>query len=85
MKTKFLLAFLAVALATSFAAAAADVPAKVDAASAEQPTKTEPAKMKVRPHSHVEAKGGIVPAVSSETKEQPKRPLHDHLKFHKQM
>ncbi len=86
MKTNLLLAALAVALTTSFAAVAADEPAKAAVvAPTEQPAKAEPAKPKVKPHSHLEAKGyGPMPEVPA-TKEQPKRPPHDHLKFHKQM
>jgi len=89
MKTKFLIAALTVALTTSFAAFAADAPAKVEpvkdvaAAPADQTAKAEPAKKKVKPHSHVEAKGGMAPAEVAEAKEQPKKPLHDHQKFHK--
>lgn len=86
MKTKFLLAAVTVALTTSFAVVAADAPAKdAVAAPAEQPAKSDPAKAqpakkKVKPHSHVEAKGGMVMSQPTEAKEQPKRPPHDHLK-----
>jgi len=85
MKAKLLLAALTTALTTSLAAVAADTPAKdvaaKDAAApAEKTTKAEPAKKKMKPHSHVEAKGGMVMDQPTETKEQPKRPPHDHLK-----
>lgn len=93
MNTKFLLAALTAGLTISFAAVAdvsdKDAPATSKAAAAEQTAKTEPGKKKVKPHSHVEAKGGMVPAASSEANAQPnaqpKKPLHDHQKFHKQM
>ncbi|MBI5920690.1 MAG: hypothetical protein HY847_03465 [Betaproteobacteria bacterium] len=86
MKTKFLLAALTVALTTSLAVIAADEPVKeAVVAPTEQPAKAEPAKPKVKPHSHLEAKGYGPMAVSTEAKEQPKRPPHDHLKFHKHM
>lgn len=86
MKTKFLLAALMIAT-TSFIALAADepVPAKDATAQPEQSVKAEPAKQKVKPHSHVEAKGYGPMAASTGAQEQPKRPPHDHLKFHKQM
>jgi len=89
MKTKFLIAAMTVALTTSFAAVASDAPVKdvpvKDAASSPAPptastAKAEPAKKKVKPHSHVEAKGGMVMSQPTEAKEQPKRPPHDHLK-----
>lgn len=85
MKTKFLFAALTVALATSFTAVAADAPAKDTAVATEQPAKSEPAKAepakkKMKPHSHVEAKGGMVMDQPTEAKAQPKRPPHDHLK-----
>lgn len=81
MKTKFLLAALTVVTA-SFTALAADEPApeKGAAAQAEQSVKAEPAKQKMKPHSHVEAKGGMVMDQPTEAKAQPKRPPHDHLK-----
>ncbi len=85
MKVKLLLVALTAALTTSFAAVAADPPAKDAAASTEQAVKAEPAKKKVKPHSHVEAKGGPAPAEVTEAKAPPKRPPHDHLKEHKQM
>lgn len=90
MKTKFLIAALTAALSASFAAVAADVPAKdapanAVAASTAQPAKTEPAKKKVKPHSHVEAKGGTVTARPTEAMDPPAKPLHDHQKMHKQM
>jgi hypothetical protein len=47
--------------------------------------KAEPAKQKVKPHSHLEAKGYGPMAASTPAAEQPKRPPHDHLKFHKHM
>jgi len=86
MKTKFLLAALTVVTA-SFTALAADepTPGKGAVAQAVQSVKAEPAKQKVKPHSHLEAKGYGPMAVSTEAKEQPKRPPHDHLKFHKHM
>ncbi|MDD5174966.1 MAG: hypothetical protein PHQ05_00900 [Sterolibacterium sp.] len=81
MNTKFLLAAMAVALTTSFAAIAADEPAKeAVAAPTDQSAKAEPAKKKMKPHSHVEAKGGMVMDQPTEAKGQPKRPPHDHLK-----
>ena len=85
MKTKLFLAALTTALTTSFAALAADAPtkdpaAKDAAAPAEQTTKPEPMKKKMKPHSHVEAKGGMVMDQPTDAKEQPKRPPHDHLK-----
>lgn len=81
MRTKYLLAALTVALTASFAAVAADAPAKDAAATpTEQPVKAEPAKKKVKPHSHMEAKGHVGMAQPTEAKEQPKRPPHDHLK-----
>jgi len=89
MKTKFLIAALTVAMTTSFAAVAADAPAKdvpvkdAAAAPAAPTAKAEPAKKKVKPHSHVEAKGGMVMEKPAEAKEQPGKPLHDHQKFHK--
>lgn len=92
MKTKFLIAAMTAALTTSFAAAAADAPAKgepvkdVAAMPAAPTAKAEPARRNVKPHSHVEAKGGmVVMAQPTEAKEQPGKPLHDHRKFHKQM
>jgi len=90
MKTKFLLAALTVALTTSLAVVAADTPAKDPAAPTEPPAKAgpakaEPVKRKVKPHSHVEAKGGTVTSQTAEAKEQPGKPLHDHQKVHKQM
>lgn len=86
MKTKFLLAALTVVTA-SFAVLAADepVPTKDAATQAEQSVKAEPAKQKVKPHSHLEAKGYGPMAASTGAQEQPKRPPHDHLKFHKHM
>ena len=86
MKTKFLFAALTV-VTTSFAVLAADepVPAKDAITQAEQSVKAEPAKQKVKPHSHLEAKGYGPMAASTGAQEQPKRPPHDHLKFHKQM
>ena len=86
MKTKLLLAALTIVTA-SFTAFAADepAPAKDAAAQTEQPIKAEPAKPKVKPHSHLEAKGYGPMAPSTGATEQPKRPPHDHLKFHKQM
>jgi hypothetical protein len=86
MKTKFLIAAMTVALTTSFAAVAADAPAKGESikdAVAAPAAKAEPAKKKVKPHSHVEAKGGMVMEKPAEAKEQPGKPLHDHQKFHK--
>lgn len=85
MKTKFLFVALMAALATSFTAVAADAPAKDAAAATEQPAKaelakSETAKKKVKPHSHVEAKGHMVMDQPADAKEQPKRPPHDHLK-----
>ena len=85
MKAKLFLAALTIALTTSFTAVAADTPAKdasaKDAAApVEKTTKAEPAKKKMKPHSHVEAKGGMVMDQPTEAKEQPKRPPHDHLK-----
>jgi len=85
MNTKLLLAALTAALATSFAAIAADLPTKDAAAPTEQAAKAEPAKKKLKPHSHVEAKGGPAPAEMAEAKLQPKRPPHDHLRDHKHM
>ena len=89
MKTKFLLAALTVALTTSFAAVATDAPAKGEpakdgaAASVAPTAKTEALKRKVKPHSHVEAKGGMVMEKPAEAKEPTGKPLHDHQKFHK--
>jgi len=80
MKAKFLLAALIATLTTSFAVIAADPPAKETAAPAEKPAKAEPAKKKMKRHSHVEAKGSPAPAEAGEMKDQPKRPPHDHLK-----
>ena len=87
MKTKFLLAALSVALTTSLAAVAADepAPAKDATAQAAQPVKAEPTKPKVKPHSHLEAKGYGPMTTSTESKEPPAKPLHDHNKVHKQM
>jgi len=85
MNVKLLLVALAAALTTPFVAIAADPPAKDATASDPQTAKTEPAKKKVKPHSHVEAKGGPAPAEVAEAKAQPKRPPHDHLKDHKHM
>ena len=90
MKIMFPFVALTVVLTTSLVAVAADVPAKDTAPAAasaptEQVAKAEPAKKKVKPHSHVEAKGGTVSAQSTEAKEPAGKPLHDHLKIHKQM
>jgi len=91
MKTKFLIAALTAALTTSFAVVAADAPAKdepvkdVAAAPAAPTAKAEPAKKKVKPHSHVEAKGGMVMSQPTEAEAPPGKPLHDHQKVHKQM
>jgi len=90
MNTKLLLAALTVALTTSFAVVAADAPSKDTATQTEQPAKAEPAKAqpakkKVKPHSHVEAKGGPVMPQPTEATDPPAKPLHDHKKVHKQM
>ena len=86
MKTKLFAAALAAALFASLSAVAADTPAKEDATAPDgQTAKADPVKKKVKPHSHVEAKGGVAPAEVVEAKEPPAKPLHDHQKVHKQM
>lgn len=89
MKPQLLLAALTVALTTSYVAIAAapdkDTPATAKAVPAEQTAKAEPAKKKIKPHSHVEAKGGVVIEQPTEAKSPLAKPLHDHQKVHKQM
>ncbi|MFA6314517.1 MAG: hypothetical protein WCV99_12695 [Sterolibacterium sp.] len=91
MKTTLLLATLMVALTTSFAAVAADTPAKDPAVSTSEqpakaePAKTQPAKKNVKPHSHAEAKGNTGMPQPTEATGPAAKPLHDHQKFHKQM
>jgi len=81
MNAKLLVAALIVALTTSFAAVAADPPAKeTTIAPTEQPAKAEPAKYRLKRHIHMEERGGAAPTTVAEAKDQPKRPPHDHLK-----
>lgn len=72
---------LAAALGISFSALAADEMAKDKAA--EPVAKEKPAKKKVKPHSHAEAKGTPAPEKAEPTGET-KKPAHDHMKEHKQ-
>ncbi len=91
MKHTVILAGLFAALATSFAVAAAeDMHQGMDmsqdqAMPAEKPVKLEQSvKPRVKPHNHYEAnKQGIAPG-AVEPVSTPAKPLHDHLKVHKQ-
>ena len=81
MKAKLFIAALIATITTSFAAVAADPPAKdTTVAPVEQPAKAAPAKKKVKKHSHVEAKGGPAPTEATGSNDQPARPPHDHMK-----
>lgn len=80
MKTRLLIAAFIAALSASFAAVAADAPA-MDAAAEKAPV----AKKKVKPHSHAEANKQGAPAPDKAMAPgEAKKPLHDHLKEHKQ-
>jgi hypothetical protein len=83
MKAKLLLTALAAFLTASFAAVAADE-AKDSTAPLEKAVKTEKAKKKVKPHSHMQEKNGPVSAEPSTAEGEPQKPLHEHGKMHKQ-
>lgn len=79
MKSRLLIAGFVTALATSFAALAADAPAADTAAKPAAPAK------KVKPHYHPEANKQAPPAPEKPaTAEEVKKPLHEHMKEHKQ-
>ncbi len=84
MKTQLFLAALIAALTTSFAAVAADAPAQDGATPTEKAVKAEKPKKKAKRHSHVQEKGLAAPAEQPDATAEPKKPLHDHMKEHKQ-
>lgn len=85
MKAKLLTAVLAAALTASFAAVAADEATKDGTpVAAGKAVKSEKAKKKVKPHSHVQEKNGPAPAEPSTAEGEAQKPLHEHAKFHKQ-
>lgn len=81
MKLHYFTATL-IAAALAAPAFAQDKPAPaVEKAQAKQVQK----KAKVKPHSHLEDRQGIVAVQPDADKAQPsKKPLHNHAKFHKQ-
>lgn len=80
MKSKLIFAAGLVSLAAVLVPAA-------NAAQDAGPAQAGGSQVQVRPHSHVQEKVGIAPPAQSKAvrKVQPKKPLHDHGKFHKQL
>ena len=92
MKSKPLFATFVLAFTASFAAAAAEDMGKGMGADKEivmpadkMETAAQPVEKKVKPHNHYEVnKQGVAPTEKSETIGAAKKPLHDHMKVHKQ-
>lgn len=73
---------LLAAAAAMFSLSSAVAPAAEEKPAA-TPTTGAPAAAKVKPHSHLEAKGLGPVRVAEAGKGKPAKPLHDHRKEHK--
>jgi hypothetical protein len=82
LKTTLLAAILSAFALSSFSAFAAE-DKSVEPSAEVKPAKTV-TKKKVKPHSHAQEKTGTPSAAPDTTTDEPKKPLHDHSKVHKQ-
>lgn len=62
--------------------AADDAATTAKPAAADQKAEKAPVKKKAKRHSHVTEKTGV-PATDPSPTDEPKKPLHDHMKEHK--